>query len=962
MTGSVAASVGRDPETVTERVNEVLEAMAEAVLDGGGIVNRYLGDGMLALFGARDARESDPTKAVEAAKRICRRVAALGGAATAGINTGPVYIGRVGSERHSEVTAMGPVVNLAARLQGKAGPGEVLVSAETARLVGGAFELEERSLTVKGIDQPVHAYAVLADVARPERRVGVRRSRLIGRDREVARLRRAIEELAGARGSVIAVVGEAGLGKSRLVSEALNEVPGAALVLEGRCIESGAAPYHPFRDALQQHDFDLELLDGLARTAIAVAIRGDADYSDARWDELPPAQRQRETRRALVAVIQAVSARPVILVLEDLHWADPPSIAATADLFDVAGRQPLLVLCTYRPWREHPCWTLAAEATQRYPSGADMLALRELTAESCQQIAASLLETDELPLDLGPLILERAQGNPLFIEEFVRSAVETGCVQRDGGNWVVADEAFADRVPDTLELLVRARTDRLTADTRRVLQLAAVQGRVFSTEVLATVDDPVVVASALDELERLDLVQPSRTRSPGELTFKHVLIQQTIEQGILRRTKRSLNGRVLEALETLGTASAAQLAHHAEAAGDASHAVKHLRAAALEAQSAYANEDAVDLFSRASKWSADAGTDDALVAELAEHRGDVLAVMAQHDQARDAFAEARTATRSQDVVGRARLWRKTASVHVVQRAYDEALTAFEHAEAELDESRSADHLAQHEWIDIQLARGLLHYWRNEPEAIGVALDAVRNMVASQGTALQRAEAPQLALMQLMRMNRYRIDQEALHLAQQSASIALEIADPAQRAFKRFNLGFCELWARQLDACLASFDRAIEDAARAGDVVVLSRCHTYRSVAYRFALEDASCAESIGAAEAASGTGGMAEYIGAAHGNRAWLARRRRDWDDARRHANRAIDTWLGLEIVYGFQWIARFPLLAVALDEGDERTAAEQVDRMLRDDQQRLPDNVEVPLLAGDFRRAVNVATALGYA
>ncbi|HUF85425.1 MAG TPA: AAA family ATPase, partial [Acidimicrobiia bacterium] len=412
MSGSVATFHRQDAESTTDQVNSVLAAMVGAVTEHGGTVDRFLGDGLLALFGAPEAHEDDPIRAVAAALELCQRVAATGAAATCGLNTGPVYVGRVGSAVHSESTVIGPGVNLAARLQGQADRGEVLLAAETARHCRGVFELAERTVQVKGIPEPVTAYAATRRAGEPlARRVrGEHGAPTIGRDDELAALDRVMGELVGGRGGAVLVIGEAGLGKSRLVAETRQRAGGNAIVLEGRCAELGASPFRPFADAIRGHlrwdpstpietrIADVARLGMLADpddVVVALALRsllGLGADDDASWAALPPPQRQREIFRAVRLLLRALTAEaPVLLVVEDVHWADPASVALTAELFSTVADVPLLVLCAYRPVRDHAAWTLSAEADSRCPDRVTRLALRELDSGDCQAIAHALL-------------------------------------------------------------------------------------------------------------------------------------------------------------------------------------------------------------------------------------------------------------------------------------------------------------------------------------------------------------------------------------------------------------------------------------------------------------------------------------------------------------------------------------------------------------------------------------------
>jgi class 3 adenylate cyclase len=685
MSRSVEITQDLHPEDAAALVNRLLQRMIDTLLKYEGRVDRFLGDGVLAVFGMHPAHEDDPERAIRAALEIREAARKLGLEVRTGINTGEVYFGVMGSEQHQEVTVMGPVVNLASRLQEQAGPGQVLIGETTCRLTRRAFEFSPSSLPILGFTTPVAAYAVERALPRPEKTRGIEglHAPLIGRDEELAKLEAVLTQGLAGRGQMVSLIGEAGVGKSRLVSELkAAHCRSASLWLEGRCLQLGMSTgYSLFADLFTDHfawgpdEDEPERAARIAASLQALVVRGHLDVERAReigpflgnllslragneWDlrleSMPPEQLRHQTFLAIRDFFVALGrSSPVILVLEDLHWADSLSLDILPLLMESLGQAPLVLLCVYRPERDHRCWHLATQAERKCPEQYTELRLRELTPLQSHRLVESLLDMATLPAGVQNRILEKARGNPFFVEELVRSLIDAGELYRDGEVWQAREGKETVAVPESLQSVILSRVDHLEPELKEVLQSASVIGRLFRRRWLAsmlgktpdtgpgTADAASELEQALWTLEERGLLYRERMVPEEEYSFKHVLTQETIYHGLLRHQRAALHQKVAVMIETLhGDALETyleELAHHYERSGEdektQERALDYLTRAAGRARRAAAHREEAALLTRAMSLAERLGQH-ALVAELHGQRGAAFACAGMFTEAR----------------------------------------------------------------------------------------------------------------------------------------------------------------------------------------------------------------------------------------------------------------------------------------------------------------------------------------
>ncbi len=690
LVGSTALAERLGPEGMHVLVNRFFEAALAEIHRYEGTVNQFLGDGFMALFGAPLAHEDHARRATLAALGVARALReqpiTVGAeeirvAVRMGLHTGFVVVGAIGDNLRMDYTAVGDTTHLAARLQQLAEPGTILASEATHRLIEGYVEAERLGpVAVRGRSEPVVVYRVLApgrrraalDAAEPHAL-----SPFVGRERELRTLLGLVEAVEEGRGQAVGIVGEPGVGKSRLLLE-LRRALGEARVLhrQGRCLSFGATiPFVPVTDLIRAHcgiaDPDppervaekvrLALRDvGLEpEAACLLHLLGVKDPQDARpeltW--LSPEAVQGRTFDALRQLfLRASRRRPLVLEIEDLHWIDRASEDFLAWLAEALGGAAILLVGTYRPGYRPP-WADRSFATQ--------LSLGRLPREESLRLLRSVLPGAGPADPVARLILDKGEGNPFFLEELARAAEDQGL-------------GAGLPVPDTVHGVLTARIDRLPEEAKRLLQTAAVLGREFSARLLAAVWDGGTAEPHLRELTRLEFLVARSAADEPLYAFKHALTQDVAEATLLPSRRRELHRRAAAALERLYPDRVAELApvlahHYGEAEAWAPAAANATRAAEA-ARAVFANREALARYEQAIRAAARAALGPAELARLHEGQAAVHAVLGEFEPARAAYEAALARLREQgDVLGEAQVLGALGALWGGHRDYERAL-------------------------------------------------------------------------------------------------------------------------------------------------------------------------------------------------------------------------------------------------------------------------------------------------
>jgi class 3 adenylate cyclase/predicted ATPase len=652
--GSTALGERLTPGEVKALVGECVSRMSRAAEEFGGTIQAYTGDGICAYFGLPVAHEDDPERAARAALRIlevaqeyARDVEGAWGIpdfnVRVGINSGQTGVGLVGGAVPQSV-ALGDTTNVAARLQSAAAPGTIAVGAETARRLAHNFVLESLGeIQVKGRTEAVAAWRLTGLGTGPEAKLPVP---LVGREEEMARLGRIVDELAAGRGQILLVAGEAGIGKTRLLSELRTLAAGRSLTwLEGSSVSYGRELLSgPFVDILRGW---LNVEEGDAEVAVRMRLRAklgalmgeratevlpslgrlmsvhvDQDLRTAA-EALPPEAQAVDAQRAYRAWIESLAAAgPMVVAIDDLHWADPSTRMLAEQLLDVTDGAPLLLVAAFRADSGSEAWPFRMRVIGDYAHRAEELALKPLSEAAARQLADLLLPPGSIDDVTKEGLISRAEGNPLYLEELLRSVLETGSGQR-GRTWTVSVRHL---LPSSLESLFVARIDRLPAGARRLVQVAAVIGRDFPVRVLERLAETEEVTDDLGTLLRADLVRELRRYPELECRFRHGLIQEAALSGLTADRLRELHGRVGVAFEEVYAGSLEEylevLAYHFYRSDDPAKALHYLERAAEKAAALGAIGQAAEMLRRARKAAGKVG-DEAAGERLARRLAEV---------------------------------------------------------------------------------------------------------------------------------------------------------------------------------------------------------------------------------------------------------------------------------------------------------------------------------------------------
>jgi predicted ATPase len=632
-----------------------------------------MGDAILAFFGAPIAHEDDPQRAVLAGIEIqqefktyaaeIRQEHGLDFGLRVGINTGLVVVGEIGSDLRMEYTAIGDAINLAARMEQTAAVGTLQISEDTYKLVAPFFDIEALGeVEVKGKSTPVKTYQVTGVKLNPGHLRGLEglSSPLVGREVPMALLNERLNQLQHGAGSVVSVIGEAGLGKSTLISE-LKKVAcePQPVWLRGDALSyTRSISYYIWKQvvrqsiAAQESDLPAEVRHKLGTVCECSRVPRDAVpfleamlgvESEESLQAVALVQGEALVQRIVEATRAALCGlaadHPLVIIFDDLHWADEASLSLMEPIADLAKTQPILFVCLARPELNTPGWEALNKIQQALDKAYFPVVLEPLKVEQTEALVENLLGMQNLPVNIRRLILERSDGNPFYIEEIIRSLIETKQIVWENGAWRAVGLEPGISLPNTLRGLLGARIDRLPDAARNTLQIAAVIGRTFDFRVLKRlISSNGGLEGQIQDLSEAHLIEPL----DGGYAFRHVLIQEASYESILIKNRTQIHKRIGETLEALHADRleefAPLIAHHYYHAQD-ERSLKYDILAGEKARRLYANTEASTHFSRALETAKKLGDQPEIMLQLYTQLGAVLELSGRYEQALSVYNE-----------------------------------------------------------------------------------------------------------------------------------------------------------------------------------------------------------------------------------------------------------------------------------------------------------------------------------
>jgi class 3 adenylate cyclase/tetratricopeptide (TPR) repeat protein len=610
---STALFENLDPEEVHEIMDGCFNILMEEIHKYEGTINQFLGDGVMALFGAPISHEDHAQRACYAALAVQKALITYGEKIKSkygrdfkmriGLNSGAVVVGSIGDDLRMDYTAQGDTANLAARLQSHAPPGGVLASKYVYKLARGFFEFEPAGeIQVKGKAEAVPAFRVLKPTE-VETRIAASAAkgltRFVGRSREVEILKEAFAKVRSGEGQVIGIVGEAGVGKSRLLLEfrnllALDEYT----YFEGRCLHyGGSMAYLPILDVLRSFagvksgdqeqvikqklhervlelDRNLELVIPSFQELLSLAV------DDEKYVNLEPKQKKERTFEAIRDLLVCSSrVKPIILAVEDLHWIDKTTEEFLNEMIGWLPKTRILLLLLYRPEYTHQ-W-----GSKSYYS---KIGVGQLSMRTSTELIGSILKEGEIASDLRELILSKAAGNPLYLEELTHNLLENGSIQKKDDQFVLARDVLSLEVPDTIQGILAARMDRLEDSLKRIMQVAAVIGREFAFRILEIITEMKEdIKSGLINLQGLEFIYEKSLFPELEYIFKHALTQEVAYNSLLLKRRKEIHEQIGQAIENLYPERLEEfyemLAYHYSKSNNRTKAYEYLKLSARKA-------------------------------------------------------------------------------------------------------------------------------------------------------------------------------------------------------------------------------------------------------------------------------------------------------------------------------------------------------------------------------------------
>ena len=979
--GFTAMSEARDAEYVRNLMNDCFEQLVPVVEAHGGTIDKFIGDAIMALFGAPIAREDDAARALNAALAMLEKLAAFNRANGVdvglhfGINTGQVVAGQIGSAGRRDYSVIGDAVNVAARLQDLSKRGEVFVGPETFRLTRHEFDFEALdAIPLKGREATVPIFKLISHKSRTSLNAHASTfdTPMVGRDDELRVLARAASVLStGGAGSATLIAGDAGVGKSRLIGETRLTVEPRLFWVQGRAQSYAQnASYTTERDILLQligANIDTDRAN-LARMLLAECRKHLASVADETYAHLVPivglppdnialrftqsvaaeALKPRIAQAFLRFVKACGGGKPLALCFEDVHWVDQVSVQLIRHLIHASAEQGVLLILTSRSE------ALAELGLDDHDLPLKTLRLDPLDTRASSDLMRNFLGCDSLPAEVLEFLHERAEGNPFFLEELLRSLVEIGALTTEGGSVALGPTISNMTIPTTLQGIIMARLDRLPVTSKATLQTASVIGRSFLLRLLAYVHegsahDSVKLDHRLKLLEDREFVRKNLLHqldeADREYVFQHAVTQEVVYGSLLEKRRAQIHRTIAETIESyFGDRSeefAAALALHFRRAGEPRKSAQYYLLAARRASAVFAYQEAqscyISALEQLDACSQDAELqDDPARAEAHVGQADILRQQGDHAAARAEYEAALLLIGKRDAVLCASVHRKYGMSLTSQRLSAEALDRSAKAYEALEAStgpRTAPWWDER--IEIQIERLWSAYWAGDAALLRAVADAARPEIEQHASDSQKSRYFNGVVLIAFREECLNISDATLACAHYATDLAKRTNDPGDLTRAFFLVACCHMWRGDLDSAEEDFNIVLEQLDHTGDTEWRVMTDNYIALIRRKRGDLDGVRHWAELTLAGADKARMPLYAILARANAAWLALREGHLEEAEHLAAEMLAALKPLP--FQVKWLAAWPLIACHLARDTVDKAGDAIRIMLDPQQQPQP-------------------------
>jgi class 3 adenylate cyclase len=982
LSGFTALSEKLDPESVREIMNACFDALVPIVEKYGGVIDKFIGDEIMALFGAPVAKENDAERALRASLEMMARLEEFNRERETklgmhfGINTGLVVAGGLGSEGRQQYSVMGDAVNLAARLEGASESGEIYVGPTTYKLTNPFFEFEKLSpMSLKGKSEPVQIYLLKGLKKQITRERGIEGlfSPLVGRDKELFVFERFFKNQNDVKGGVLAVSGEAGLGKSRLVSEVKGRFLEQLQWFEGRALSHmesvSYAMVNSLLDAILGVDRDIsaQALSDILEEYLKKTFPKDShfllpylsrlrglppkpEFEQTFKDVLPTAIRTRMHQAFETLVVDMASQGPLVLVWEDLHWADASSLGLLEHLVPLSQKLPLFILLISRNQENIAAWM---EQMEQKGLSIQRLEIVPLSQSQSTELVQNLLRIENLPQTTLEIILSKSEGNPFFLEELLRSLIESGMVIMESGI-VKASEKITDfQVPDTLQGIIAARLDRLPLESKRTLQNASVIGRIFQESVLKLNIDresaSLDLHRTLNELQHKTLI---RNRESAEYIFKHAITHDVTYNSLLISRRKTLHLLTAESIEAIFPDQLEELApnlgFHFAHGGNPQKAAAYFLQAAEKAERNYANREALNFYRQAIGQIEKQGEtfQKEQLRTYYEKVGSVHSLLGHTAEALEAFDQALSNIGFEDRITQARITRMKGLAFNAARNTPQMMEKYFQAAALLgDYESSKDKAWTEEWLNLKLDLAWALYIENKVPELDGLVEKISPVIELHGSLPQKNRLyGTLFLLDLRRYRYYMLPDATIDRLYLQLETAKQIGNKALIGRAMVYSGFARMWRNEHELAEKIFLESFPDIEHVGDMdsLMIGKCYIALAARKKGDLQKAEsyALASLDLAQAVNNQ----FYIGNSLGMLGWTAWKNGDREKARSYLESAKEAFSKFPAPNPIEFVYKGPMMGMAVEDGDWENAVAYSKFFLNPNQQQMPDGAYVQI------------------